>query len=82
MYIRRLEDIWTPFESLIYFNLRHVSRQYRNLIYFLSFNSFMTEADICSANQWTSFYMIMAPVMKEVKCSRSFQNQIILVVGI
>ena len=37
------------------------------------FNSFMTGAVIipliCSANQWTGFYMIMTPVMKElIKC--------------
>ena len=30
-------------------------------------NSFMTEAVIiCSANQWTGFYMITVPVMKEL----------------
>ena len=36
---------------------------------FLSwFNSFMTEAVIiCSANQWTGFYMITASIMKELK---------------
>ena len=28
------------------------------------FNPFMTEAVICSANQWTGFYMITAYVMK------------------
>ena len=26
---------------------------------------------ICSANQWTGFYMIMAPVMKELKSMKS-----------
>ena len=32
------------------------------------FNSFMTEAVIiCSANQWTGFYMITASIMKELK---------------
>ena len=29
-------------------------------------NSFMTEADICSANQWTGFYMISATDVKEL----------------
>ena len=39
-------------------------------------NSFMTEAVViiettpltCSENQWTGFYMIMASIMKELKC--------------
>ena len=30
-------------------------------------NPFMTETDICGANQWTGFYMISASVMKGLK---------------
>ena len=33
----------------------------------ISFNPFMTGAVICSANQWTGFYMITALVMKGLR---------------
>ena len=50
------------------------------------FNSFMTEAVIiCSANQWTGFYMITASAMKELSLDlgvaqelQILQNQILL----
>ena len=35
------------------------------------FNSFMTEAVICSASQWTGFYMITASVMKELNLTNN-----------
>ena len=50
------------------------------------FNSFMTETVIiCSANQWTGFYMITASAMKELSLDlgvaqelQILQNQILL----
>ena len=57
---------------------------------FLLFNSFMTEAVmteavICSANQWTGFYIITATVMKELMAKISnailFTKKIVMRAG-
>ena len=66
IYFSKSIDIKTKEES----SLNEMSFTYYNSIYLFHDRGryhIETSPLICSANQWTGFYMITAPVMKEIR---------------